>query len=327
MFLLNGLASLELSKQPEVTKKVVGWLLQPGHQSHSSSSSTLTSSLDDQYVQELNVVDRRPIPPIPEPLHGDPPQISLEETSSKDVRPTLTLLSCSQSDSSICTFIWSLGKLKYDDLDAMTAAAMALQSRHDSGQQQDSTTHAMDIADVVRCLWSWAKLNRHPGEHLLDILHQQWRLLTKEQDQRTGSGASGASVPSYKGLQEDLLYINLCTLLYSLAMLKEHMHPLFQLASTQLGKLVSIVALEPINSTLVQPGSLRTGVSKIPPQLQKQLDQIAVALLMAQADRSTSSPLNAALSPLIKAEALMVWRSKVLSKAQKRPNRYDVSPC
>ncbi|GAX84829.1 hypothetical protein CEUSTIGMA_g12250.t1 [Chlamydomonas eustigma] len=330
MFLLNGLGSLELSKQTEVTKTVVGWLMQPSCTAPFSSAPTSqpASAADAQSLEGPSTDVVKASSETAVTLKSGLPQQNLPQPpSSSALNPSHTLLSSSQSDRSICSFIWSMGKLKYDSLEALTTCTTILTSRHNLEQHASS----MGVADVVRCLWGCAKLNRHPGDPLLAILHRQWRLLTSDLD-LDSQGGTGALSQSNVGLQEDLLYVNLCTILYCLAVLKEHTNPLFQLASSQLGRLVSMAtSLEPLDPTLVRPGSLGGGASsKVPPVLHKQLDQVAVALLMAQADRISSSPLNIALTPLVKAEALTVWRTKVLNKAQKRPNRYQyevVSAC
>ena len=49
--------------------------------------------------------------------------------------------------------------------------------------------------------------------------------------------------------------------------------------------------------------------------------KVAAALIAARADRVRASPLEVALGPEAKAEALAVWRKRVDFKADAKPNR------
>ena len=173
------------------------------------------------------------------------------------------------------------------------------------------------------------------------------QLQEREKQQQQGSTApletdpagrsSASSSDPDPGLSPELVYANLCTLLYSLAMLAEHEHPLTRLAAQQLQALLTAHRRQraaritermraedtddegDIAATTTAAAS--DGSAQLPASFRQQLPQVAAVLLAAQADRCKASPLNATLGPAVKAAAMGVWRARVAKKAAVRPNR------
>lgn len=89
-------------------------------------------------------------------------------------------------------------------------------------------------------------------------------------------------------------------MLYSLALLGEHGHPLTALLARQLS----------------EPALLRH------PHLPRQYEHLAACLLASQADQA-ESPLLAALPPDVRGAAIEAWRARVRKQGAGKPNSYQ----
>lgn len=205
-------------------------------------------------------------------------------------------------------------------------------------------------AEVVQLLWAWAKLNRNPGQELLDELHRQWAAAATHSAPAEGQGSSGSSgrAHAHSGV-DGVQYHELTVVLYSLAILRQHAAPLALEAAEQLADKLTAYHQRPPQPQPQQQQQQGTGspaspggsgsapeaavpaapvpgpgglvlLPRIPSELRQQLRQVAAVLLAAQADR-TVSPLSAALPAEVKAAAIAAWREHVAKKAAKRPNR------
>ncbi|KAG1678746.1 hypothetical protein FOA52_012785 [Chlamydomonas sp. UWO 241] len=227
---------------------------------------------------------------------------------------------------------------------------------------------ALRSKELNRLAWAWAKLNRHPGATLLEAATDRWEAATVgagggavgsggsggsgTADQGEGAAASGGSSAgvgvSSGGCSSgcSATFAEVCTVLWSLALLREHNGRWAQLCARQLAGMLDAHARgqeeraqqrrqrqqeQQQERQQAATGSEAEGAGeaaqqgarqrKLPPEFVRQLRQVAAVLLAAQAER-LESPLVSALSPDVRAAALDAWRSHIARKSTKRPGRH-----
>ncbi len=205
----------------------------------------------------------------------------------------------------------------FDPAAATAAAAAAARERYERQQATHGSplpSEPWTASDVFKALWSCAKMNRHPGPHILAAAERSWRLHTIQREDNAPVPADGTAGATPQ-LQKPPLHA-LTGLLWALATFRQHNGSFADLLATQLADRLA-----------ADPDALSTPSM---PHLQRQLPQVhpvrsmqlASCLLAAQADRS-DCPLAHALGPEGRARCIAAWRSGTAARAAQPPNRYQ----
>lgn len=203
----------------------------------------------------------------------------------------------------------------FDPAAATAAAAAAARERYERQQATHGTplpSEPWTTSDVFKALWSCAKMNRHPGPHILAAAERSWRLHTTQREDTTSADGTACAAGQ---LQQPPLHA-LTGLLWALATFRQHNGSFAQLLATQLAD-----RLASDNDALSAPSLPH--MQRQPRQMQPVRSmQLASCLLAAQADRS-DCPLAHALGPEGRARCIAAWRSKCAARAAQPPNRYQ----
>ncbi|GFR43489.1 hypothetical protein Agub_g4575 [Astrephomene gubernaculifera] len=189
----------------------------------------------------------------------------------------------------------------FDPAAATAAAAAALNQRH---VQQLEGPMGRDMlpsepwtpVDVFKALWACAKMNRHPGPHILAAAERSWMSYTNP-------AAAAAAVPPPLHA--------ITGLLWALAVFRHHNGSFAQRLAAQL-------------AARLQEGREGGGDGSggVEAAFGRQALQVAACLLAAQADRA-ESPLNTSLAPEIRARLVAAWRARLAQRMARPPNWYQ----
>lgn len=203
----------------------------------------------------------------------------------------------------LCSLLWAFAECRHDRLSLFEGAAEIIAARvaaaaaggAAAGGLSGQSYARMTDKDMQKLLWAWAKFNRHPGEELLEAVRLRWSQLTASngQDTSAGDGEAGAAAAA-AGVGPALDVV--CSLIYSLAVLREHRHPFMQLLCSQLGQLLGQqVQLQPAGtaSAAAQQGEGEgeagvAVVTAVAERLQSHGPQLAAAMLAAQSENQDS---------------------------------------
>ncbi len=135
------------------------------------------------------------------------------------------------------------------------------------------------VRDLQKLLWAWAQFNRHPGEELLEGVRQAWvRAAASGGEEGAMAAAAAAPVDA------------LCSAMHSLAILREHRHPLMHLLCLQLSAHLAASAA----SAPPPPQQQQQELSTAQQLVARHARQLAACMLAAEAERQ-ESPLVACL--------------------------------
>eukprot|EP00955_Chlamydomonas_euryale_P058322 357024-Chlamydomonas_euryale.AAC.1 len=350
--LLMGCARMGLYRRPLV-EAVVAWLLQPVHDG-GGNGGTATAA-------KPGVVPGVPVVPGagagPEPGAGSGSGGGSGAGAGVEtgaVPPRLAGLPPSR----LCALAWALSTLRHDGGGAALAAASEAallresprparmkQQRAPQQQQQelqleqleqqqqlqrqpgcDAAAMRLSPKDINRLVGAWAKLNRHPGPHLLEAVTRQWIDATSGQVSSGGGGGSSSSINGSKfnggggdgtqvqraatpgitssassgsssagggtsgsaggtsgstgGAGGSASLAEASTVLYSLALLREHSCVAARHTARLVGEMVARARGSSGGAEAEAPG--QEGALVLPQEVARQLRQIAAVMLAAQ---------------------------------------------
>jgi hypothetical protein len=259
----------------------------------------------------------------PQPLAGREPSEgdALPQPAAADPQRALRSLG-RFSPKQLCTLAWACGRLGHDSLELLEASAELLLARaHAPGARPGLR---LGGADVVRLLGGWAKFNRRPSDELMELAARQYEAATagwpQADEAAPAAPAADGGADAGGGASAGECHVReLSTLLYSLALMREHTGPLAALAARQLAAVPGLAAS---------------------PALSRQGPQLAAVLLAARAeavragapggglagapgpgggapseDHAPACPLEALLPAEAREAALESWRATVARRA------------
>ena len=200
------------------------------------------------------------------------------EVESPILLPSV-LVSSRLTVGALCDLLWAMARLKHDHPAAMQGLTSTIFDRIILKDQQTKIDKcggvdtrqflrapALREDDMANLFWSWAKFNRHPGSLIIDEVSRQ---LEKSISSPANHELGISSTRDVNKLTEPISFNSVCTLLYSLAILKEHSHPLFRQASSMLANSLISLDKEPKRGNFIDQDSY-----EVSPSFHQQLPQV-----------------------------------------------------
>jgi hypothetical protein len=213
----------------------------------------------------------------------------------------------------LCHLLWAFASWRHDRLTLFEGAAEVIATRVlgtnfvSSSSSDGSGPHGRPLQyhDLQKLVWAFSKFNRHPGEDLLQAVQAAWELAGRGQGQ--GHARQHQEQHHISGTPCLPPLDALCTILYSLAILREHRHPLAVTLAAQLAQ----------HDTGVAPSASQAAAPPPPlhtrPEYLRQARHVAACLLAAQAEHQ-EAPLLESLTGEAQAAAIRAWQAQVRGK-------------